>query len=54
VATLRWHAELLPPAGDLVLLDDVVRTGATLTAAVLAAPASLGARILPLAVFRAA
>jgi hypothetical protein len=53
-ATLRWHTERLPATGHVVLLDDVVRSGETLTAAFLAAPGSLGERLLPLAVFRAA
>jgi hypothetical protein len=52
-ATLRWHADPLPVAGDVVLLDDVVRTGATLTAAVLAAPPWLRGHLLPVAVFQA-
>jgi hypothetical protein len=51
--TLRWHAELLPAAGSIVLLDDVVRSGATLMAASLAAPVRLRERLVPLAVFRA-
>jgi predicted hotdog family 3-hydroxylacyl-ACP dehydratase len=52
-ATLRWHTGDLPDAGTVVLLDDVVRTGSTLAAAVAAAPVGLRERLLPIAVFRA-
>jgi hypothetical protein len=53
-ATLRWHMDRLDGAvGGILLVDDVVRTGATFEAAMLAAPAGLRERIAPLAVFRA-
>ena len=53
-ATLRWHVDRLDGAvGGILLVDDVVRTGATFEAAMLAAPAGLRERIVPLAVFRA-
>jgi hypothetical protein len=37
----------------ILLLDDVVRSGSTLAAAIHAAPADIAARIVPVAVFRA-
>jgi hypothetical protein len=52
-ATLRWHPDRLPRKGVIILLDDVVRSGSTLQAAVLAAPPALAGRLQPLAVFRA-
>lgn len=50
-ATLRWPG--VAGAGPVVLVDDVVRSGATLEAAWLAAPAGLRARLVLLAAFRA-
>ena len=53
-ATLRWDAALVPAdAGRVLLVDDVVRTGSTFDAAVLAAPPSIRDRLAGLAVFRA-
>jgi hypothetical protein len=53
-STLAWRPGLVPSAATtLLLVDDVVRSGATLAAAVLAAPPSIAPRIVPVAVFRA-
>lgn len=53
-ATLAWRAERLrSDDGPILLLDDVVRSGASIEAAITAAPAAVGSRIVPLAVFRA-
>jgi hypothetical protein len=51
--TLRWRADGLAPDGPVILLDDIVRSGATLQAAILAAPPDLAFRLVPVAVFRA-
>jgi hypothetical protein len=53
-ATLRWDAALIPANADRILLvDDVVRTGSTFEAAVLAAPPEIRSLLAALAVFRA-
>ena len=53
-ATLRWNADLIPAGADRILLvDDVVRTGSTFTAAALAAPPAVRSRLAALAIFRA-
>ncbi len=51
--TLAWRPERLPRHGPILLLDDVVRSGGSLTAAVLAAPPSVAGRLVPAALFRA-
>lgn len=50
-ATLRWAS--VQSAASVLLLDDVVRTGASLEAAWQAAPPELRERILAVAAFRA-
>jgi hypothetical protein len=50
-ATLRWSA--VDGDGAVVLVDDVVHTGASLEAAWLVAPTELRARLVALAAFRA-
>jgi hypothetical protein len=50
-ATLRWDA--VPGAGPVIIVDDVVHSGASLEAAWLAAPPGLRARLLAAVVFRA-
>jgi hypothetical protein len=50
-ATLRWSD--VPDGVRVVLLDDVVRSGASLEAAHLAAPPDLRARLVALVAFRA-
>jgi hypothetical protein len=53
-ATLRWRGDLVPPGVRRVLLvDDVVRSGASFDAAVRALPESLAASAVALAIFRA-
>ena len=50
-ATLRWSK--VPGKGPVLLLDDVMRSGATLDAAALAAPPAIRARLVALVAFRA-
>ncbi len=50
-ATLRWPD--VAADGPVVLVDDVVRSGASLEAAWLAAPANLRTRLVALVAFRA-
>jgi hypothetical protein len=53
-ATLRWRDDLVPPGiARVLLVDDVVRSGASFEAAVAALPARLAASAVALAVFRA-
>jgi len=53
-ATLRWDEDAIPADADrILLLDDVVRSGATFEAAVLAAPPAVRSRLAALALFRA-
>jgi hypothetical protein len=52
-ATLVWRPRLLPPARTVLLLDDVVRSGATLEAALRSAPPDVASRLVLGAVFRA-
>ncbi len=54
--TLAWRPDLLPAdlaSAPILLLDDIVRSGASLLAAIAAAPPSLAPRITPAAIFRA-
>jgi len=54
VETLRWSPDLVPAGARRVLLvDDVVATGATLEAAICALPALLALNAAVLAIFRA-
>lgn len=50
-ATIRWRT--IPGTGPLLLVDDVVHTGASLEAAWLAAPEDVRARLVALAALRA-
>jgi hypothetical protein len=53
-ATLRWDEDAIPAEADrILLLDDVVRSGATFEAVVLAAPPAVRSRLAALAIFRA-
>ncbi len=54
VATLSWDVRLVPAGVRRVLLvDDVLRSGATLVAAAMAVPSGLAASTIALAVFHA-